>query len=115
MRYIFIQGTIVNGEYIYTPPNSIVGEFEITLGDISFQKFASTVYVACSLCSPSFLNNEILPILRRVDSKKTVFTQLYFHRIFTNNISQIRLQFLNKNLQSIEDTTFMLTLCLRML
>ena len=112
MIYLFISGEIRSGQYIYNLPRGIEGQFNIALTDIAFQNFIAPVFVLCDIATTSLINDKTLPILRRVDSKKSIYNHMYYLKIELNTISKIRLGFLDRNLSNITDTSFWCTLCL---
>lgn len=115
MQYIYISGVSTSGRFLVNLPKTIILNTATDLGilDIKFEnKTTSSIYVLCNICSESIYNDNILPIIRRVDNKLNIYSHPIFHKIVIKEINSFYLYFKKTDWTDVNES-FAITLCLR--
>lgn len=107
MKYLFVSSddsleyhpTNSTYDFTITLPQTIHGDWEIALGDITYVSHFEDLYVFCDLCEYSYVKDTSLPLLRLI-SGIGEFENLYFHTVTRNVIQRIRIFITNKNLET---------------
>ena len=107
MKYLFISSedslelnpTNSTYDFTITLPQTLRGDWEIALGDITYVSHFEDFYVFCDLCEYSYVKDKTLPILRKVEQMGE-FENLYFHTVTRNVIQRIRIFVRNTKLET---------------
>ena len=111
--YIFISGEVKDNRFIYNLPRRIEGSYNIAITEcIIFSKFNAPFFLTLDICNESIVNGDVVPILRRINTKIAEYNNPYFMKIVPNSFSKLEFSFLDKRLEYIDAVNFACTLWL---
>ena len=106
MKHLFVSSDesleCKNNTYDFTITllQTLNGQYEIALGDITHASHVDNLYVFCELCKCSYMSDRSLPILGVV-SQMGEFAHLHFHNVSRQVIQRILISITNTSFETL--------------